>query len=859
MSRPESTPRTNAADDEDPEMTAWIQQLASDDPLPGDGDAVPERGAVDEDPGGTRQKPRRGARALRLGRRRRADRSGTDDQLDAASGAPTDAAPVADAANPATDHPADAGTPSDAPPRRANGPRHAAPHDPDATPHDADDATHHPGDPATHPLDGPAVPHDPDASAAPHHGDANAAPHHADDHAPYAPDASNTPHHTDDPAAAGHSDERAAAHRSDDAAAERHPDDSGTGQRASGDGQDTGVPERSGTGHAAPDAGGTASGGDSWTTPEGGGPADPDGTESGPARRDDPRAAPGGERNARTGDAGTAELPSRLTALGEFVRLVAERVPAQRLVPARELLARADERLALSGRHTVVVLAGTTGSGKSRLFNALSGLDLSRVGARRPTTGDPHACIWDPEGTGPLLDWLGVPEGRRTERESVLDGDAQRALHGLVLIDMPDFDSIEESHRTVVDRLVGAADLVLWVVDPQKYADRTVHEHYLSSLAERDAAITVVLNQVDRLPAPDVDRLAADLRRLLAEDGLPAAPLYLASARTGAGVAELRSALADAVAGRRAAAVRIAADLTAVADGLADLTEAVPPSAPDRDRLTELLAERAGVPGLLDAAEQECRRRGRRATGWWFLRPAFGGGNAERIMAQERYDLDWLDDSPAEPSEPAAPARSGEPSEPSESGERAATRSTDPGRRAADTGRRGGPVGVGAALRELLSPATDRLPAPWRASVRTALADRMPVLAGRLGQLPALAARGVRPTWWTVLSVLQWVFGIAAVAGAVWLVASAVTGAVPDPGLAALWLLLGGVLVGVVAWLAAVPLVRSAARTERDRLAVELRSVVGEAAGDCVWVPVESELSAYRSARAALSAVRGQR
>jgi len=53
---------------------------------------------------------------------------------------------------------------------------------------------------------------------------------------------------------------------------------------------------------------------------------------------------------------------------------------------ATEVLGRAGARLRLSADHTVVALAGATGSGKSSTFNALTGLELSAVGVRRPTT-----------------------------------------------------------------------------------------------------------------------------------------------------------------------------------------------------------------------------------------------------------------------------------------------------------------------------------------------------------------------------------------------------------------------------------------------------------------------------------------
>ena len=49
-------------------------------------------------------------------------------------------------------------------------------------------------------------------------------------------------------------------------------------------------------------------------------------------------------------------------------------------------------------------------------------------------------------------------------------------LAGLVLLDLPDHDSTVAAHRIEVDRLVALVDLLVWVLDPQKYADAAVHE-----------------------------------------------------------------------------------------------------------------------------------------------------------------------------------------------------------------------------------------------------------------------------------------------------------------------------------------------------------------------------------------------
>ena len=75
----------------------------------------------------------------------------------------------------------------------------------------------------------------------------------------------------------------------------------------------------------------------------------------------------------------------------------------------------------LSAEHTVVALAGATGSGKSSTFNALTGVELSSVGVRRPTTSWATACVWGHEGAEELLEWLGIPPRHQIMRDSLLD------------------------------------------------------------------------------------------------------------------------------------------------------------------------------------------------------------------------------------------------------------------------------------------------------------------------------------------------------------------------------------------------------------------------------------------------------
>ncbi len=101
-------------------------------------------------------------------------------------------------------------------------------------------------------------------------------------------------------------------------------------------------------------------------------------------------------------------LPTRLDALRELVGLSRARLDRDTLAEAGRVLDEAAARQRLSSRHTVIAVAGATGSGKSTLFNALAGATISDTGLRRPTTSQPIACSWT-DGAAGLLDRLAVP------------------------------------------------------------------------------------------------------------------------------------------------------------------------------------------------------------------------------------------------------------------------------------------------------------------------------------------------------------------------------------------------------------------------------------------------------------------
>ncbi|MFC7647205.1 GTPase [Streptosporangium lutulentum] len=109
----------------------------------------------------------------------------------------------------------------------------------------------------------------------------------------------------------------------------------------------------------------------------------------------------------------SVSLDERLAGLAQAADLADGRLGDDAIAGARSVIARAGVRRNLSVDHTAVALAGATGSGKSSLFNLLSGASLATVGVTRPTTSTAQAALWEGEGAGSLLDWLEIPAATR--------------------------------------------------------------------------------------------------------------------------------------------------------------------------------------------------------------------------------------------------------------------------------------------------------------------------------------------------------------------------------------------------------------------------------------------------------------
>jgi energy-coupling factor transporter ATP-binding protein EcfA2 len=522
----------------------------------------------------------------------------------------------------------------------------------------------------------------------------------------------------------------------------------------------------------------------------------------------------------------TPPLADRLAALREAVEVADGRLEVPELAQARTLLAKAGAREAL-GDATVVALAGATGSGKSTLFNALSGAEVSTPGIRRPTTGVAHATVWG-EPQDRLLDWLQVPRRHRHAPEPALDG--------LVLLDLPDHDSVRLEHRLEVDRLVQLVDVLVWVLDPEKYADAAVHERYLVPLAGHAGVLLVVLNQVDRLDAAAARACLTDLRGLLDREGLADTPLLAVSARVGTGLGELRADLARRVTARRAATDRLAADVRGVATALAahcgsDAGAGV--GRAEREQLTDALADAAGVPAVTAAVERSVRRSGTAATGWPLVRWT-------RKLRPDPLDRLHLGQGEGE-----VVARTSLP--------------------AAGAVQR---AGVTRAVRAAREAAGEGLPQAWRDELRRTVEVSEEQLADRLDRAVAGTDLGPQrtPLWQRAVGGLQWLLALVALAGALWLLALVVLGffqlddVVPLPRVEGLplptLLLVGGLLAGALLALVARPLVGLRARRRARRAEQRLYAAVDVVGQEEVLAPMAEVREDHDRYRAAVTRAR---
>lgn len=530
-------------------------------------------------------------------------------------------------------------------------------------------------------------------------------------------------------------------------------------------------------------------------------------------------------------------LAVRVEELRTAVAAAEGRLDAAVVDGARRALARVEERAQLSAEHTVVALAGATGAGKSTIFNLLAGADLARTGTQRPTTSFPLAVIAEsPDisaGSTALLDWLGVHERHDLAVST-------RHPNGLVLLDLPDHDSIVAEHRLRADHVTARADLLVWVTNPQKYADGVLHNRYLAALVGRDDAVAVVLNQVDRLDVASRRVILADLERLVRADGLDAR-IVGTSGISGEGVDELRALIARAVVRRESATARLTAEVRAAGEALSaalpSASESPAELSSSRRRLLQVLGDAAGVPLVVEAVRGASVRDAIVRTGWPPLR--------------------WIRALRADPLRGLG--LRGRPSRGAEAVKDELVRTSLPSASPAVRAQ------VATATRAYVEAASRSLPPRAREDLNARSVAAAGDIADALDAAVVHTVR-LRPArWWGVADLAQWLLLVTALAGAVWLGGLALLDylRVPTGGLAPTFpvgaldlpwpttLLIGGIVAGLCVAGVCRLLAHAGANRRASRVGRDLRSGVESVAVSRIVGDVEAERAALTTLRKA--------
>ena len=524
-------------------------------------------------------------------------------------------------------------------------------------------------------------------------------------------------------------------------------------------------------------------------------------------------------------------LDRQLAALNEARELGEGRLDDASLEDVYGVLERATSRRSLSAGHTVVGFFGATGSGKSSLFNAVAGTSAAKVAVRRPTTSEPLAMVWGMDGSAPLLDWLEVADRREGAPVPGLADDGG----GLVLLDLPDFDSVQLANRAIVERLAGQVDVLVWVLDPQKYADAAIHNDFIKAYATHADVTLVVLNQIDKLDAGEAKPVLESLSAILDRDGLGNVRVSGVSATTGQGVPELRVRIAAVVKAKAAKSARLAADVAVAAQRLAEASgegDAAGVHQQDRKVLAAGLSDAVHVESVVSAVNASYRLEATRRTGWPVTR--------------------WISRFRKDPLRRLSLRREGTSE---------VNRTSLPPAGAAERAQ------IDSSVRDFADAASAGASGPWRASIRAAARSNRTQLPDALDQAVAgtdLKAN-TRAWWWPVFSFIQWLALLVAVGGLVWLGVLAVLGylqlPVPETPQVEGWplptlMLLGGAVLGMFLALTSKILALAGSNGRARQARRRLRDNVAATAGALVVEPTEAEVAVSRAFQQALQAAR---
>ncbi|MDP2903264.1 MAG: GTPase [Methylovulum sp.] len=140
-------------------------------------------------------------------------------------------------------------------------------------------------------------------------------------------------------------------------------------------------------------------------------------------------------------------------------------------------------------RPLIVAFMGGSGVGKSTLLNRLAGKPIARTGIERPTSREVTLFHHHSVAIQHLPEQLPITQIKIAQHE-------EEAKKNIIWIDMPDFDSTEQSNKQLVLQWLPHIDVLIYVVSPERYRDEKAWQLLLAEGARH--AWLFVLNQWDR-------------------------------------------------------------------------------------------------------------------------------------------------------------------------------------------------------------------------------------------------------------------------------------------------------------------------------------------------------------------------
>lgn len=140
-------------------------------------------------------------------------------------------------------------------------------------------------------------------------------------------------------------------------------------------------------------------------------------------------------------------------------------------------------------RPLIVAFMGGTGVGKSSLLNRLAGKAIARVGVERPTSREVTLFHHQTVAIQHLPDKLPIAQIKIAQHED-------ESNKNIIWIDMPDFDSVDQSNKHLVLEWLPHIDVLIYVVSPERYRDDKAWRLVLAEGGRH--AWLFALNQWDR-------------------------------------------------------------------------------------------------------------------------------------------------------------------------------------------------------------------------------------------------------------------------------------------------------------------------------------------------------------------------